>query len=546
MFRVGVAKADITPDCIGVGMLGYGDPFHRVKGVKTPLLARAVVIGCEDGTRLIHVCAEICFITEALRQSVFEKLLEEHPALGLKDEELLLVATHTHNAPGGHSSYLLYNLTIPGFIPAVFAAYRDGIVRAIKEACEAMVPAELRAAGGEFGPDSKVAFNRSLVAWARNPEAAPGREIDRRMTVLRIDRADGPGAGAPLGCLVWFPVHCTSIHADFPYIHSDNKGLAARLLEEEARRDGADGFVAVFAQGAAGDVSPNWVKYPGLRDLRGPFPDSEKSCEFNAQLQVELARHLLLQARETGPLTGPISARFERHDFSKLEVAPEFCGGRPGIRTGPATIGCNFMRGTQDGRGVPWFMAFLARLVARGHQYARYIGILLRGRRIPPPWRPDPVQGPKVPFMETGRGRVLGASKVSSFVVPGWVHPTVANLKALAKVRKGRERFAFTPQVVPLQLVALGRTVLVAVPAEFTTVSGARLTATVREALGEMVDRVILSGYANAYTGYVTTYEEYQVQAYEGASTHFGMWTLAGYQTVIKGLCERFRRDMNH
>jgi hypothetical protein len=37
--------------------------------------------------------------------------------------------------------------------------------------------------------------------------------------------------------------------------------------------------------------------------------------------------------------------------------------------------------------------------------------------------------------------------------------------------------------------------------------------------------------YANGYSGYVTTNEEYQVQMYEGGHTVFGEWTLAALQT---------------
>ena len=77
-------------------------------------------------------------------------------------------------------------------------------------------------------------------------------------------------------------------------------------------------------------------------------------------------------------------------------------------------------------------------------------------------------------------------------------------------------------------------------PAEFTTVAGRRLASTaMKELAGTGIERMIVAGYSNAYSGYVTTCEEYQLQAYEGASTHFGMWTLAGYQTVAARFCRR-------
>ena len=57
---------------------------------------------------------------------------------------------------------------------------------------------------------------------------------------------------------------------------------------------------------------------------------------------------------------------------------------------------------------------------------------------------------------------------------------------------------------------------------------------TLRKALG--VNTVQIAGYSNGYHGYLTTFEEYQVQAYEGAHTVFGQWTLAAYQTVLADL----------
>ena len=45
--------------------------------------------------------------------------------------------------------------------------------------------------------------------------------------------------------------------------------------------------------------------------------------------------------------------------------------------------------------------------------------------------------------------------------------------------------------------------------------------------------------------GYVTTYEEYQEQAYEGGHTLFGQWTLAACQSKFKLLAEQLLLDKN-
>ena len=40
----------------------------------------------------------------------------------------------------------------------------------------------------------------------------------------------------------------------------------------------------------------------------------------------------------------------------------------------------------------------------------------------------------------------------------------------------------------------------------------------------------MIAGLSNSYSHYITTYEEYQEQRYEGASTMYGPHTLAAYQ----------------
>jgi neutral ceramidase len=95
----------------------------------------------------------------------------------------------------------------------------------------------------------------------------------------------------------------------------------------------------------------------------------------------------------------------------------------------------------------------------------------------------------------------------------------------------------WTPQILPIQLVIIGDLAIAAFPGEITTVAGWRLRATIQEVLAKRgIKNVMVSCYANAYCGYVTTYEEYQCQQYEGGHTVFGEWTLAAFQTKFKEL----------
>ncbi len=52
---------------------------------------------------------------------------------------------------------------------------------------------------------------------------------------------------------------------------------------------------------------------------------------------------------------------------------------------------------------------------------------------------------------------------------------------------------------------------------------------------------MLIQGYANAYSQYVTTPEEYQLQQYEGGSTLFGKYTLPAYQQEFAGLAKALK-----
>jgi neutral ceramidase len=93
----------------------------------------------------------------------------------------------------------------------------------------------------------------------------------------------------------------------------------------------------------------------------------------------------------------------------------------------------------------------------------------------------------------------------------------------------------WTPQVLPLQFFIVGTLAIVGIPAEVSVVAGRRFKKTIEDVLKERgVKEVILSPYANCYSGYITTYEEYQHQMYEAGHTVFGQWTQAAYSTKLK------------
>merc|ERR1719483_693135 len=92
--------------------------------------------------------------------------------------------------------------------------------------------------------------------------------------------------------------------------------------------------------------------------------------------------------------------------------------------------------------------------------------------------------------------------------------------------------FPWHPTSVDTQILRVGNFAMLAVPGEFTTMAGRRLREGVTKAaedVGEQLN-VVIAGLSNTYTHYITTWEEYQKQRYEAASTIYGPHTLSAYQ----------------
>ena len=546
--EVGTGKATITAFHKGAGMMGYGMHFNFADGVDTELHARAFLFReAGSGRTLAFVNCEICFVTNSIKQGVVERLQRERPELGLDEASLMLCAQHTHSGPGGYSHYAFYNFTIPGFVPEVWAAIVDGVVEAILAAAETLGPATLRHAVGEFAPQVEVAFNRSLAAYNANKDVTPlpARDwhlaVDRAMDLLRIEDASGEDSPPGLrGAISWFGVHATSLSNDNHLTNWDNKGYAADALETRARARGSSTFVGAFAQATAGDVTPNFVFDRKKRWMRGKFADDRVSARWHGERQAEKAEELLDRAAAAPAIEGALDCVLAYVDLSDVRCDPEFAGGVTDARTSSACVGVDMLAGTREGPGMPTPIALAARAAAWSvRAWERTRSLWQGAARREAVRRKYRSQGRKRIIIETGARRLLGTRNVSRVPVPSFVDPTLATFKKHHR-SGGLEDAPWTPQILPLQIFVIGTLALVAVPGELTTVAGRRLRETVHQELrGRGVDRVLLTTYANSYSGYICTNEEYQHQRYEGSHTVFGQWTLAAYRTEFRALARR-------
>ena len=540
-YHVGCGRAEITAFVPDIGMMGYALPTHRISGIGAPLHSRALAIQYKSESPLVLVCCDLWGITPALRDGVLQKL--DRLDIHICPSRLMLTGTHTHSGPGGYSHYLLFNLSIPGFVPEVYNAIVDGIVSAIQIAISRLQPGALRRSEATFDDSIHVAFNRSLRAYNRNEGITPltaetaHKGVDRTMTSLWAVNT----AGHRIASFHWFGVHGCSLHSDSGLIHPDNKGIAATTLEAHAQaRWGSVEYVGAFPQTTAGDVSPNFRWNAKRRLQEGLGENDLESAALNGQLQANLA----IASQETEVACGgTIGSVIQFVDFRSAPADARCARGCTVARTGPAVLGVRMMSGTADGSGPPpaWSLRPLWWLLNRTYGASQALRRAIR-RVFRLKARPN-VQGPKVPFMQVGlgaRGRLFGLIAQGNPPLPESIDPGLKRIKLLHR-KNAQGSGGWVPQVLPLQICCIGTLCIVGLPFEPTTVAGYRLRDQVHTALNPHgIERVVIAGWANAYGGYLTTYEEYQAQQYEGASTYFGQWTLAATQTALDTMLQAY------
>uniref|UniRef100_A0A8H7NFI6 Neutral/alkaline non-lysosomal ceramidase N-terminal domain-containing protein n=1 Tax=Bionectria ochroleuca TaxID=29856 RepID=A0A8H7NFI6_BIOOC len=92
--------------------------------------------------------------------------------------------------------------------------------------------------------------------------------------------------------------------------------------------------------------------------------------------------------------------------------------------------------------------------------------------------------------------------------------------------------YAWTPNIVDIQVLRVGQFLIITSPSEVATMAGRRWREAVASEASTFLDEepvVVLSSPANTYAHYLTTPEEYDIQRYEGASTLYGRDSLSAY-----------------
>ncbi|WCJ20391.1 Neutral ceramidase [Euphorbia peplus] len=580
-YLIGLGSYDITGPAADVNMMGYANSDQIASGIHFRLRARSFIVAEPQGNRVLFVNLDACMASQLVNIKVLERLKARYGDL-YTEKNVAISGIHTHAGPGGYLQYVVYIVTSLGFVRQSFDALVDGIENSIIQAHQNLRAGSVLVNKGEL---LDAGVNRSPSAYLNNPAEERKKykyDVDKDMTLLKfVDDQWGP-----VGSFNWFATHGTSMSRTNALISGDNKGAAARFMEDWFEKNvagatGSDeniadgiprrvsniipnlrynhheylelaasfqslpgkpatkilsvarrvrsalrqadkpGFVSAFCQTNCGDVSPNVLgafcidtglpcdfnhsTCNGKNELcygKGPgYPDEFESTRIIGERQFKKAAELFTGASEK--LNGKVDSRHTYVDFSKLEVTvPKQGGGSEVVKTCPAAMGFGFAAGTTDGPGAFDFK--------QGDDKGNAFWKLVRNFLKTPSKEQVDCQHPKPVLLDTG---------------------------------EMKQPYDWAPSILPIQIFRVGQLVILSVPGEFTTMAGRRLRDAVKAVLTSGGNKefnnnvhVVIAGLTNTYSQYITTFEEYKVQRYEGASTLYGPHTLSAYIQEFKKL----------
>ncbi|KAL1506896.1 hypothetical protein AB1Y20_007761 [Prymnesium parvum] len=528
--RAGVGIYDITGPAQDVNLMGMANPAQKAEGILQRLRARAFVFADGASRPVAFASLDAGMGGFVLKQRVLAALAASLPGV-FDDASLTISGTHSHSGPSGFLQYTIFQFAGSGWVAETIDAFVSGTAEAIVRAYRSLAPARLTLASAEV---ADAAINRSPTAYLLNPAEERRRyagDLDQTMVQLHVLAPDG----TPRGLANWFAVHGTSLNNTNRLLSGDNKGHAAYLLEarqngptSDASRAGAGPFVAAFASTALGDVSPNTagaVCRGGARQgepcdtvhstcpdddgrpraqlctAAGPGADMYDSSRLIAQRQADVSAAMLDGAARAGGVEGAVRGVLSYVPLGE-GVEVHAANGSVIGTTCAAAMGEAFAAGTTDGPGMFDFN----QAGNSSNPLFKFLASFLRHA------------SPKLAACQAPKPVLLPTGEIN-FPWP------------------------WAPSSVPVQLLQLGQHFIAALPTELTTMAGRRLRAALAARLAarglwQSDSLVWISGLANGYADYTTTYEEYQQQRYEGGSTIFGPHQLQAYIEALLSLAD--------
>ena len=530
--KVGIGKVPVKISRQNLPLYGYPIVGNYSEGIEMDLHARAFIFKSDDKT-IALINLESGFISHHLKKALIQKCNDNLPESDLKMENLMLCAQNTHSAPGGHSHYAFHNITSRGFRPDVFECYVNACFEAIRMAINNIEPCHLYFNADEIDQETDIGFNRSIEAYNQNPDVLKQDEMNTHIAINRMMRQVRicTDRNSDKGLINWFGVQANSISDKNTRVHSDNKGYAASMLEND--QSTSENFIAAFCQEASADISPN---YYGRAKWwpRGRYEDDFKSAYSNGFFHFEKARSLMEKEEFQIPLSSNIEYFHAFFDLSAIDCHPRYTHDGLSHSTGPACLGKAFMEGSSpDIEGVDAFSSSFFQVLIQMKELWNQLPFISNAEERARWNKLKENQYPKKILVELQQKRILGYRKLNKLTLPKVLSDISEEI--IRQYNNGAlKEHSWTPVILPLQIFRIGEIAILGFPGDLSTTAGERLRRTVLEILepSGILD-VIISTYSNEHAGYATTREEYMEQTFEGGFTLFGQHTLAGFQTCF-------------
>ena len=528
--EVGAARVDITPPP-GASLFGHGPGARVAVGYWTRLLCRAFYLTTRDRIEpgLAIVACDLPQVSTVLQRRVAVRI---HPVLPTSN--LLLLATHTHAGPG----HFFDSENLGGAASSHFPGYDDAMVEFLsKRIAEAVVQARQnrRAAQMRWVKSSawQLTRNRSLAAHRLNRKPYPvfasvpanlspeERAIDPALRVLEFEALDEATPGrrpvGPIGSITFFAMHPTVVGNVNRYYGGDVFGVATRLVERELQQEWAL-LDPRYASCQTSERESNKCVGVQRREVvhavvNTNFGDMTPVRTWgNAEEAIRVGTRLAEQIWQAHCAPAPAA---DAAGTAQRSGPP---GSSP--RAYPLCPKPDQDGGQRPASARPWRKEAVLD--------SRYMEVTLpeAPARVGS-WIDSPPKLCAEP--EIGVAAARGASDHPTVVE--WLLPSgvdTADYDRTDCQAPKRQLFAGGfPEQIPLTLLRLDDTAISFVPGELTIMTGEQINQEVR-GIGsrfKLWGDALVAGIANGYIQYVATYEEYQMQRYEGASTLYGPWT---------------------
>jgi len=226
----GAAIIDITPQK-PMFLHGYPHVERTSEGTHDPLYASAMII--DNGEDQIGFCAvDVVFITKEITDRV---RMEVQKITGIKGENLMVSASHTHSGPVIFSD-IFYDPVVPKADPEYITYLVDKIVKVYIEAFHNKRESKIAITTAD---GSGVGGNRRSVTDATDPEVP--------VIVLKDAFTDKIFALSTIYCM-----HPTVLHEDSKLYSADFPGYTRQYIKDNL----GDDVTLIYHTGPSGNQSP--------------------------------------------------------------------------------------------------------------------------------------------------------------------------------------------------------------------------------------------------------------------------------------------------